>query len=79
MFSGILNGLVFSFFTAFFIKDLNIVVNKVIPEIPIDNFINSIINEEVLQEEETESVMTPFFEYEKIFRNNPLSIPRKNN
>ena len=57
----------------------NIVFNKVIPEIPKDNFINSIINEEVLQEEETESVMSPFFEYEKIFRNNPLSIPRKNN
>ena len=61
------------------IKDLNIVFNKVIPEIPRDNFINSIINEDVLQEEETESVMSPFFEYEKIFRNNPLSIPRKNN
>ena len=58
------------------IKDLNNIFGKEIPEIPKDNYIKDIMNEE--EEKEEESLMSPFFQYEKTFRNNPLTLPREN-
>ena len=58
------------------IKDLNRMFGQVVPEIPMENFINDVINEEEKEEEETRT-LSPFFQYEKTFRDNPLSLPKR--
>ena len=61
-------------------KDLNNIFGKEIPEIPEDNYVQDIIDNEDDKDDEDKqkSLMSPFFQYEKTFRNNPLTLPREN-
>ena len=58
------------------VKDLNNIFGKEVPEIPEDNYVQDIINNED-DEDKQESLISPFFQYERTFRNNPLTLPRE--
>ena len=58
------------------VKDLNNIFGKEVPEIPEDNYVQDIINNKD-DEDKQESLISPFFQYERTFRNNPLTLPRE--
>ena len=58
------------------VKDLNNIFGKEVSEIPEDNYVQDIIDNED-DEDKQESLMSPFFQYEKTFRDNPLTLPRE--